>query len=233
MAGHAVVSEAEWVEARKRLLAREKEFTRARDALSQDRRELPWVRVEREYAFDTASGTRTLADLFDGRSQLVVYHFMFDPSWEAGCKSCSFWADNFERIVVHLHHRDVTLVAISRAPLGKLAAYQARMGWTFPWVSSHGSSFNFDLGVSFTPEEVASGEVAYNFGTHRAFGSELPGITVFARDDSGAVYRTYSCYSRGLDMLNVAYHYLDIVPKGRDEGPGIMGWLRRRDEYGD
>jgi predicted dithiol-disulfide oxidoreductase (DUF899 family) len=170
--------------------------------------------------------------LFAGRSQLLVYHFMFGPDWEAGCKSCSFWADNFERIVVHLNHRDVTLVLISRAPLERLTAYKKRMGWTFDWVSSLGNSFNHDLAVSFSEDELAKGEKNYNFGTQQAYGEESPGISVFTMDGAN-IYRTYSTFSRGLDMLNGAYHLLDLVPKGRDE-EGLsygMEWLRRRDEY--
>jgi predicted dithiol-disulfide oxidoreductase (DUF899 family) len=159
---------------------------------------------------------------------------MFAPNWQAGCKSCSFWADNFERIVPHLHQRDVTLVACSRAPLPKLEAFAARLGWTFPWVSSGGSDFNYDLGVSFTPEEVATGQVDYNYAARRAFGPDMPGISVFYKDESGRVLHTYSCYARGLDMMNTAYHSLDLVPKGRDEEglPYSMAWLRLRDEYG-
>jgi len=228
---HPVVSKREWLEARVRLLKEEKEFTRQRDELSARRRALPWVRVEEAYEFQRGRGRASLADLFDGRSQLVVYHFMFPPEWENGCKSCSFWADNFERVVVHLAHRDVTLVAVSRAPLEKLQSFAKRLGWTFEWVSSEGSSFNYDFGVSFTPEQVASGEIPYNFGKHRAYGGEMPGISVFYQDGAGEIFHTYSTYARGLDMLNVAYHYLDIVPKGRDEAAGNMSWLRLRDAY--
>jgi predicted dithiol-disulfide oxidoreductase (DUF899 family) len=229
---HQVVSRAEWTEARKQLLAREKQFTRERDALSAARRALPWVQVTERYEFERPGGKATLADLFDGKSQLVIYHFMFAPDWEAGCKSCSFWADNFNGIVEHLAHRDARLIAVSRAPLAKLTAYARRLGWAFEWASSHGSSFNHDFGVSFTPDEIAGGKVSYNYETQDARGSELPGISVFYRDGD-AVFHTYSCYARGLDMLNTAYHYLDLVPKGRDEqGQNPMSWLRRRDEYG-
>jgi len=229
---HKIVSRTEWIEARKQLLAQEKQFTRQRDQLSAARRALPWVRVTERYEFERTRGKATLADLFDGRSQLVVYHFMFGPDWEAGCKSCSFWADNFNGIVEHLRHRDVTLLAISRAPLAKLQAYEKRLGWTFEWVSSHGTSFNHDFGVSFTPEELATGEVVYNFATQKAMGAELPGISVFHKQGDD-VFHTYSCYSRGIDMMNTAYHYLDLVPKGRDEAnlQHSMAWLRRRDEY--
>jgi len=230
---HQIASKSAWTEARKRLLAKEKELTHLRDQLSEERRKLPWVRLEKEYSFEGENGKVTLGDLFAGRSQLVVYHFMFGPDSEAGCKSCSFWADNFNGIVVHLNHRDVSFAAISRGPLAKLGAFAKRLGWSFPWVSSLESDFNFDFGVSFTPEEIASGRVTYNFGEHKAYGSEMPGISVFAKGPDGAIFHTYSCYSRGLDMMNTAYHYLDLVPKGRDE-TGLsfsMEWLRYRDQY--
>jgi predicted dithiol-disulfide oxidoreductase (DUF899 family) len=226
---HTIVSEREWLEARKALLLKEKELTRARDALSEARRALPWVRVEKRYVFDGPSGDETLEQLFDGRSQLVVYHFMFAPDWKDGCKSCSFWADNFERNVLHLAHRDTTLIAISRAPREKLAAYAKRFGWSFKWVSSEKNDFNFDYHVSFDPSR---GEQSYNYAPKTNNMTELPGISVFTKDETGAVFHTYSTYGRGLDMMNAAYHYLDLVPKGRDEATtGNMGWLRRRDEY--
>jgi predicted dithiol-disulfide oxidoreductase (DUF899 family) len=233
MDSHAVVSRAEWLDARKELLDDEKEFTRLRDQLSERRRHLPWVRVDKAYAFEGPSGPETLADLFGGRSQLVVYHFMFDPDWQAGCKSCSFWADNFDGIVSHLEQRDVSFVAISRAPLTKLAAFAKRLGWSFKWVSSRDSDFNFDYGVSFTAENIASGQISYNYTSFKAHGPEMPGISVFSRDRDGGLYHTYSCYARGLDMLNTAYHYLDLVPKGRDEAdlPYTMSWVRLHDEY--
>jgi predicted dithiol-disulfide oxidoreductase (DUF899 family) len=230
---HRIVTESEWTAARRRLLAKEKEFTRLRDELSQDRRTLPWARVDKTYVFDGPSGERTLANIFAGRSQLVVYHFMFAPDWKAGCKSCSFWADGFNGIVPHLNQRDVTFVAISRAPLAELMAFKKRMGWSFDWLSSLRTDFNSDYGVSFTEEEIATGEVDYNYARHKAYGSEMPGISVFFRDADGTVFHTYSCYARGLDMLNTAYHYLDLAPKGRDEA-GLsypMAWVRLRDEY--
>ena len=232
MTEHQVVTPEQWVEARRQLLAKEKEFTRLRDQLSRARRDLPWVRVAKQYEFDGAEGKQTLAQLFGGRSQLVVYHFMFAPDWEAGCKSCSFWGDNFERIVVHLNHRDVTLVLISRSPLERLTAYKKRMGWTFEWVSSLGNSFNHDFAVSFSKDELASPTKNYNFGTQKFGMEEAPGISVFAKDN-GAIYRTYSTFSRGLDMLNGAYHLLDLVPKGRDEDSMEYGmeWLRHHDRY--
>jgi predicted dithiol-disulfide oxidoreductase (DUF899 family) len=225
---HAIVSPAEWEKARVALLAKEKELTRARDELSLARRELPWERVEKTYVFDGTKGEQTLAELFAGRSQLIVYHFMFGPDWTAGCKSCSFWADNFERNVVHLAHRDATMVAISRAPVDKLVAFQKRFGWTFPWFSSGRSDFNFDYGVSFEPGKEGQ---RYNFAPTTTKMSDLPGISVFYRDADGSVYRTYSAYSRGVEMVNAAFHYLDLLPKGRDEGDRPMAWLRLRDEY--
>jgi predicted dithiol-disulfide oxidoreductase (DUF899 family) len=233
MESHRVVSRDQWIEERKALLTREKEFTRLRDQLSQERRELPWVRVDKEYVFEGASGKTTLAELFAGRGQLIVYHFMFDPSWDEGCPSCSFWADNFKGIIVHLNQRDVSMAAISRAPFEKLAAFQKRMGWSFNWVSSFANDFNHDYHVSFAPEQLAQGEVIYNYRLVKNSMSELPGISVFHKDPAGAIFHTYSCYARGLDMLNVAYHYLDLVPKGRDEA-GLsrpMAWVRYHDAY--
>ncbi len=231
---HRIVSHDQWIAARLDFLAKEKEFTRLRDELSRQRRELPWEKVEKTYVFDGPNGKESLGDLFAGKSQLIVYHFMFDPSWDAGCKSCSFWADNFERLPVHLKHRDISLVAISRAPLAKLEAYRKRLGWTFKWVSSGGNDFNYDYRVSFTKEQVASGRVDYNFGTNPDYANEeMPGISVFYKDSSGAIFHTYSSYARGIDMMNNAYHYIDLTPKGRDEGDGIMAWLRRNDEYKD
>ena len=231
---HTVVSRESWIKARKRLLAKEKEFTRLRDELSRQRRRLPWVRVGKAYAFDGPNGGETLAELFAGRSQLIVYHFMFDPEWETGCKSCSFWADNFNGIVVHLSQRDVSFVAISRAPLEKLQTFARRMGWSFKWLSSFGNDFNRDYGVSFAPEDLAAGQVTYNYAAQKSSTSELPGVSVFFRDSAGDVYHTYSCDARGLDILNGAYHFLDLTPKGRDEAglPHTMSWVRLRDQYG-
>jgi predicted dithiol-disulfide oxidoreductase (DUF899 family) len=201
-----------------------------RDALSAERRALPWLRVGKAYEFEGPGGRQTLAELFQGRSQLAMYHLMFAPEWEAPCKSCSFWADSFDRIPVHLAHRDVTFVAVSRAPLAKLQAFARRLGWTFPWVSSVTSDFNHDFEVYFRPEEVD--QAGYNYGSMKAPGSDMPGVSVFARDGSGAVFHTYSAYGRGIDALNVAYQVLDLVPEGRDEAPGkAMSWLRLRDQY--
>jgi predicted dithiol-disulfide oxidoreductase (DUF899 family) len=236
MQNHTVVSRREWIAARKALLAKEKEFTRWRDELSKARRELPWVRVEKEYLFDGPDGNETLAQLFDNRHQLIVYHFMFDPTWETGCKSCSFWADNIDPNVVHLKHRDITPVVVSRAPYPKLAAFRARMGWRFKWVSSFGNDFNYDYHVSFAPEAIASGNASYNYRPRPLTDKllELPGISVFFKVDSGQMFHTYSCYARGLDMMNAAYHYLDLVPKGRDEVDAHpQAWVRYRDSYED
>jgi predicted dithiol-disulfide oxidoreductase (DUF899 family) len=233
MADHQVVSHEKWIEARRALLAREKEFTRLRDQLSQQRRDLPWERVDKPYAFEGPNGTETLAQLFDGRSQLVIYHFMYGPDSDTPCKSCSFWVDNIERNVVHLNARDVTFVVVSRAPLAKLEAFKQRMGWTFKWVSSGKTDFNFDYNVSW-PDGAANGGDTYNYAAKTWSGTEMPGISVFHKDPSGAVFHTYSCYSRGIDMMNGAYQYLDLVPKGRDESglSHTMAWVRYRDSYG-
>lgn len=230
---HAIVSKGEWLEARTRLLAKEKELTRMRDELSAERRALPWLRIDKEYAFAGPNGRETLTELFGDRSQLVVYHFMFAPEWEVGCKSCSFWADNFNGITAHLRQRDVAFTAISRAPLAKLQAFAKRLGWTFKWVSSNGNDFNYDFEVSFRPDQLARGDATYNYAKLQHANSDLPGVSVFAKDESGAVYRTYGSYGRGIDTLNTAYHYLDLVPKGRDEAglPESMAWVKLRDLY--
>lgn len=228
-----VVSHDQWLKERAAFMAEEKEFTRLRDELSRRRRALPWEKVTKRYVFDGPDGKETLAELFQGRSQLAVYHFMFGPSWGEGCKSCSFWADNFDGIDIHLAHRDLTFLAISRAPLAKLEAYKQRMGWGFKWVSSGGNDFNYDFGVSFDPETVKSGRASYNYGTEVRAQEEMPGISVFYRDEAGDIYHTYSTYSRGIDLVNGAYNWIDLTPKGRDEGEGIMSWLRRRDQYED
>lgn len=233
MKDHKVVSREEWLAARQALLDEEKAFTRARDALSQRRRDLPWVKVDKDYLFDTETGKQSLADLFEGKSQLIVYHFMFGPDWEEGCPSCSFWADNYHNIVVHLNQRDISLVTISRAPLEKLLAYKSRMGWECRWVSSLGNDFNRDYHVSFTEKELESGEIYYNYCKTSFPSTEAPGISVFYKSEKGEIFHTYSCYSRGLDMLNGAYHLMDLVPKGRDEDelPYPMAWVRRHDSY--
>jgi predicted dithiol-disulfide oxidoreductase (DUF899 family) len=233
-----VVSHAEWLAVRKDFLAKEKEFTRLRDELSRQRRALPWEKVEKRYEFDSIGGKVTLADLFDGRSQLIVYHFMLGPGWPAGCPSCSFVADHFDGSAVHLANRDTTLVAVSRAPLDEIEAFRQRMGWKFQWVSSFGGDFNFDYRVSFTPEEKAAGKVDYNYGMERFQGEEAVGASVFARDTgakhtAGEVFHTYSTYARGLDILIGTYNFLDIVPRGRgEEGlPYPMAWIRHHDRY--
>jgi len=228
---HKVVAHDAWLEARKQFLAREKDFTRLRDQLSQARRDLPWERVDKRYVFEGPNGQETLPDLFDGRSQLIVYHFMFDPDWEEGCPHCSRWADNFNGIIVHLNQRDVTMVAVSRAAYAKLAAYKKRMGWSFKWVSSSGTDFNFDYHVSFRPDELARKSAVYNFTVQDPGVSEREGVSVFYKDPRGSVFHTYSAYARGIDMLSVDYHYLDLVPKGRDEGGEGPFWVRRHDEY--
>jgi len=228
-------SREEWLRARKELLRDEKEFTRARDALSAKRRELPWVKIEKEYRFHSANGVETLNDLFAGKTQLLVYHFMFGPDWEEGCPSCSFWADNYNGVAIHLAHMDISHVTVSNTAFEKLDAYRKRMGWDFKWVSSLGSDFNRDYDVTFTQAELDKGEQYYNFAKTRFPSSEGPGISVFAKDDDGAIYHTYSTYARGLDMLNGAYHYIDLTPKGRagEKEHGNMHWLRRRDQYED
>ena len=233
MPNHPVVTQQAWLEARKGLLAREKEFTRLRDELSEARRNLPWERVAKEYTFEGRAGRETLADLFDGRSQLIVYHFMFLPEWEAGCPHCSFWADNFDDNIVHLNHRDTSMVAVSRAPFEKLDAYRKRMGWSFQWLSSGGNDFNYDYQASFTPQEVESAAAFYNYAKFDVGVSDREGVSVFHKDASGAVFHTYSSYARGIDMLNTAYHYLDLVPKGRDEDDleFTQAWVRHHDKY--
>lgn len=227
-----IVSEAEWLVARKDLLTREKEFTRHRDALTATRRNLPMVKIDKKYVFDGPDGKETLADLFDGRSQLIVYHFMLGPDWEEGCKSCSYLADHFDGANWHLPQRDVTFVVISRAPLSKLESYKKRMGWRFKWLSSHGSDFNFDHHVSFTKEDEKKNKVYYNYKEGEFVSDELPGLSVFYKDENGDVFHTYSTYARGLDILVGTYSLLDLTPKGRDENPeSTMDWVRRHDQY--
>src|SRR5437867_11246117 len=231
--GHPVVSRAQWLAARTAFLVKEKEFTRLRDELSRQRRELPWVKVDKRYLFDGPHGQETLPQLFEKRSQLIVYHFMFAPEWDEGCKHCSFWADNFNGLGVHLNHRDASFVAISRAPLEKLEAFRKRMGWSFKWVSSGQNDFNYDYQASFTPQEVESGAAFYNYSKIDVGVSDREGVSVFYRDPSGAVFHTYSSYARGIDMLNTAYHYLDLAPKGRDEDDldFTQSWVRHHDGY--
>jgi predicted dithiol-disulfide oxidoreductase (DUF899 family) len=231
IAHHPVVSHDEWLAARRALLVKEKAFTRQGDELSRLQRDLPWERVSKEYSFDGPAGRETLADLFAGRSQLVVYHFMFHPDDSAGCPHCSLRADGFDGLGVHLNQRDVTMVVVSRAPYDKLREYRERMGWRFRWLSSGGSDFNFDYQASFTPEDIAAGRALYNFTLRDPEALEREGHSIFFKDHAGAVFHTYSCYDRGNDKLNLHYHYLDLVPKGRDESGRGPYWVRRRDEY--
>jgi predicted dithiol-disulfide oxidoreductase (DUF899 family) len=232
---HAVVSAKEWTASRKELLRKEKEFTKLRDELSRERRELPWERVEKEYVFEGPNGKETLGDLFGGRSQLIVYHFMFGPGWEAGCQSCSFVSDHVDGMLAHLAQRDVTLVMVSRAPLAEIEAFKKRMGWSFKWVSSYGNEFNGDYHVSFTAEEMAQGKVYYNYEMSEYPSEEAPGTSVFYKNGSGEIFHTYSCYARGGDIFIGTYNYLDITPKGRDEDAldFTMSWVRHHDRYSE
>jgi len=230
MTNHRIVSQSEWLDASRAQLAKEKAFTRLREEFAEERRAMPWVKVEKDYVFEAPEGRVTLGDLFAGRGQLIVQHFMFGPDWNEGCPSCSFWSDNFNGIDVHLAHRDTSFVAVSRGPIDRLEAYRKRMGWTFRWVSSLDNDFNFDFGVSFPPDEKAP---KYNHDTLAPYGQEAPGLSAFRRGEDGAIYRTYSTYARGLDMLNGAYQLLDITSKGRDEKElsFSMAWVRRHDRY--
>ena len=228
----SIVSAEKWLAARQELLREEKEFTKLRDRLAARRRELPWVKVDKPYFFESPAGPVSLGDLFQARSQLIVYHFMFGPGWEEGCKSCSYVSDHLAPAVVHLQARDVAFAAVSRAPLGEIAPFKERMGWAFNWVSSHGNDFNRDYHVSFTVEELARGKVYYNYGMTDFPAEEAPGLSVFAREANGEVYHTYSTYSRGLDQLVGTYTLLDLVPKGRDEdSEATMSWVRHHDRY--
>ncbi len=233
MQDHKIVSKEQWLSARRQHLAKEKEFSRLRDELSKQRRELPWTPVDKKYTFDGPDGKESLADLFGKHNQLIVYHFMYGPDWEEGCPSCSFWADNFNDIIVHLNHRNISMVAVARADLATLDAYKKRMGWDFNWVSSIHSDFNYDYQVSFTPEQMEQGTMLYNYQNTKFPASEGPGISVFFKDLEQEIFHTYSCYARGLDMLNGAYHLMDLTPNGRDEDdlPYSMAWLRRHDQY--
>ncbi|MFT4519498.1 MAG: putative dithiol-disulfide oxidoreductase (DUF899 family) [Halioglobus sp.] len=228
------VSPEAWQQARLALMEQEKAFTRQRDALSQARRELPWVQIGKSYEFDSPDGKKNLADLFGDCSQLIVYHFMFGPDWKEGCPSCSFWADNCQGTLPHLRARDISLALVSRASLGVLEGYIKRMGWTFNWVSSGNSDFSLDFVVSFEHKDGPPTEPNYNFARQTFKGDEAPGLSIFYRDEAGDIYYTYSCYARGQDMLNGSYHHMDLIPKGRDEAglPHTMAWLKRRDQYG-
>jgi predicted dithiol-disulfide oxidoreductase (DUF899 family) len=240
MIKHLIVSHEEWIEARERFLAKEKAFTHLRDELSRERQALPWERVEKHYVFESEKGKETLADLFGKYNQLIIYHFMFDPDWDLGCKSCSFWADNFDGIIPHLHQRDVSMVAVSRAPLHKLQEQARKLGWKFKWVSSFASDFNFDYGVSFSADAIGREEAFYNYGMQKVTveshtkqaAKELPGVSAFFKSDD-EIYHTYSAYSRGIDTFNAAYQFLDIAPKGRDEDSLSfpMAWVKHRIAY--
>jgi predicted dithiol-disulfide oxidoreductase (DUF899 family) len=230
---HRVVSRDEWVRERKKLLARERELTRHRDEIAAERRALPWVRVDKNYIFDTQAGKRTLAQLFEGRSQLVVQHFMLGPGWEEGCASCSYMADHSDGMNVHLANRDTTLIAVSRAPLAEIERFRRRMGWQFTWVSSNANDFNYDFGVSFTPEQVEKGDVHYNYGTSPHAYEELPGVSVFVKDEAGQVFHSYSTYARGVEVMMGTYNMLDLTPRGRSERDvnHKMEWVRHHDRY--
>ena len=230
---HAVVPQEQWIARRKALLVREKELTQLRDQVARERRDLPWVKIGKNYVFETLEGRQTLAELFEGRSQLLVQHFMFGPGWEQGCKSCSYMADHNDCTRVHLEHRDTTLVVVSRAPLAELERYRKRMGWQFKWASSFGTDFNYDFVVSYTPEQKARGEARYNYGSMViAKAEEMPGVSAFFKDESGDVFHTYSTYGRGVEVMMHTYNLLDLTAKGRDELPGEgMAWLRHHDRY--
>ena len=231
---HAVVSHDRWIAARTKLLAKEKELTRAKDEVNRLRRALPWERVDKTYVFEGPDGKQTLAELFGAKSQLFVYHFMFGPEDQEGCPSCSFWADHYDGAGLHLPHRDVSFVAVSRAPFDKTERYKRRMGWRFKWVSSASTDFNYDLGVSFSPEQLERRALLYNVGTANPGMPDREGASVFYQDRSGAVFHTYSCYARGIDTLNGTYNMLDLVPKGRDEDPDdVQSWVRHHDRYQD
>ena len=227
---HAVVSHVEWLAARRDFLKAEKELTRLRDRVAEERRALPWERIDTAYTFDTLEGPRTLAELFDGRSQLLVQHFMFAPGWKQGCPSCSYMADHTDGMNRHLVHHDVTMIAVSRAPLEEIERFRRRMGWQFRWVSSNRSTFNRDFKVSFTPQEVESGHIDYNFGEWEETGEEWPGLSAFYKDEAGDVFRTYSTYGRGVEVMMGTYAMLDLAPKGRNEKSG-MDWVRHHDRY--
>ena len=230
---HAVVNKDRWLAQRKALLAREKALTQLRDEIARERRALPWLHLDKNYLFDAPEGKRSLAELFEGRHQLLVQHFMLGPGWEQGCPSCSYMADHIDGMKVHLANRDLSFVAVSRAPLAEIERFRQRMGWQFKWVSSHGSDFNHDFGVSFAPEELAKGEVYYNYQTQPFPSEEAPGISLFFKDDAGSVFNTYSTYGRGVEVMMGTYSLLDLAPKGRDEHNAAytMDWVRHHDRY--
>jgi predicted dithiol-disulfide oxidoreductase (DUF899 family) len=229
---HKVVSEKQWLAARQAFLVKEKKFSRSLDELNRQRRQLPWVKVDKAYVFTGPKGKETLADLFDGRSQLIVYHFMFGPGWGDGCPHCSFWADHYDGATLHLPQRDTSLVVISRAPWKEIQPFKKRMGWKFKWMSSFETSFNFDYHVAFTPEEMKSGRVFYNYAYNEPIADEREGVSAFYRDKNGDIYHTYSAQARGIDMLNTTYHFLDLTAKGRNENPdSSQDWVRYHDQY--
>jgi predicted dithiol-disulfide oxidoreductase (DUF899 family) len=230
---HKVVSGSEWIDAGSALLKKEKEFTKARDAMSAARRELPWTKVEKDYVFEGPNGPVSLSELFNGNSQLIVYHFMFGPDDDSGCPGCSFVCDHVDGARQHFEHHGVAFVAVSRAPLANFEPFKKRMGWTFRWVSSNQNSFNYDFGVSYRREDLDRGPVLHNFAMQKLKGEEQPGLTVFAKDEEGNIYRTYSTYERGLDLLIGAYNYLDLTSNGRNEPDGGMSWVRLHDQYED
>ena len=233
MTTHEITDRPSWLSRRLQLLEREKAFMRAKDELARERRALPWVRLDKEYVFQGPDGPCSLADAFGAHSQLLVYHLMFAPGWEAACKSCSFWADHFDACVPHLSQRDASFVAISRAPLGKLQAYAKRLGWKFEWLSSGEADFNYDFGVSFRDEDRAAGRAIYNYAPADSDESDSPGFSAFYKDSDGAIFHTYSTYGRGIELANATYQLLDLLPKGRDEESlrAPMAWVRRHDEY--
>jgi predicted dithiol-disulfide oxidoreductase (DUF899 family) len=229
---HKVVPQKQWLAARKSLLLKEKQFSRLRDQLNQQRRDLPWVKVEKEYVFDGPNGKETLAELFCGKNQLIVYHFMFGPGWKDGCPHCSFWADHYDSVNIHLGQRDTTLIVVSRAPLKEIAPFKKRMGWRFKWLSSSKTDFNFDFTVSFTPEQLKTGKAIYNYAKLNMDIDEREGVSAFYKDKKGEVFHTYSSYARGIDLLNTTYNFLDLTAKGRDENPdSSQDWVRYKDEY--
>ena len=232
MEDRKVVSQAEWLVARKKLLLQEKRFSKLRDELNLQRRKLPWVRVEKEYVFDGPTGKVTLADLFSGKSQLIIYHFMFGPDWKEGCEHCSFWADHFDSVNIHIGQRDTAFAVVSRAPLAEIQPFKSRMGWKFRWVSSFNTDFNFDFHVSFTPEQVKSGVLPYNYGQYKGQIDEKEGVSAFYRNRNDDIYHTYSSYERGIDLMNTTYNFLDLTAKGRDENPEApQDWVRYHDDY--
>ena len=231
---HQVVSNKEWITARKKLLVKEKTFSKLRDQLNQERRNLPWEKVDKDYVFEGPNGKETLADLFCGKSQLIIYHFMFGPGWGEGCPHCSFWADHYDSVGIHLGQCDTTLAVVSQAPLKEIRPFKKRMGWQFKWVSSFKSDFNHDFHVSFTPEEIKSGKLYYNYAPLKMDISEREGVSAFYKDKKGDIFHTYSSYARGIDLLNTTYNFLDLTAKGRDEKPGhAQDWVRFHDKYQD